>query len=76
MTSGPNGTTLAYDPLGRLRNLVSGTTNRRFLYDGLDLIGEYDAAGARRIINVLYRRRRRQLRNFHFGCCRSAPFRR
>jgi RHS repeat-associated protein len=46
MTSGPNGTTLAYDPLGRLRSLVSGTTNRRFLYDGLDLVGEYDAAGA------------------------------
>ena len=36
--------TLSYDPLGRL-SAVDGETPRRFLYDGLDLIGEYDAAG-------------------------------
>ena len=41
------GTTLAYDPLGRLwqtSSAVHGTT--RFLYDGDRLAAEYDMAGA------------------------------
>lgn len=34
---------LAYDPVGRLWE-VSGATTTRFLYDGADLIAEYDPA--------------------------------
>jgi RHS repeat-associated protein len=41
-----NGTTLTYDPLGRLWQVVKGTANTRFLYDGDALVGEYDAAGS------------------------------
>lgn len=41
-----NGTTLTYDPMGRLWQVVKGTANTRFLYDGDALIGEFDAAGA------------------------------
>ncbi len=37
--------TLRYDPLGRLYEVVSGSTTRRFVYDGSDLIAEYNAAG-------------------------------
>ncbi|MEO8062401.1 MAG: RHS repeat-associated core domain-containing protein [Pseudomonadota bacterium] len=37
--------TLRYDPLGRLYEVVSGSTTRRFLYDGSDLIAEYNASG-------------------------------
>jgi len=36
--------TLVYDPLGRLYE-VQGTATRRFLYDGDELVGEYDTAG-------------------------------
>lgn len=43
--SGASAMTLAYDPLGRLKQTVSGTTTTRFLYDGDRLIGEYDAVG-------------------------------
>jgi RHS repeat-associated protein len=39
-------TTLTYDPLGRLWQVVKGTANTRFLYDGDALIGEFDGAGA------------------------------
>ena len=44
---GANGTTLRYDPLGRLYE-VNGTATAitRFLHDGQDLIAEYDASGA------------------------------
>jgi hypothetical protein len=43
--------TLAYDPVGRLYELApSGGTTTRFLYDGADLIAEYDTSG-----NVLRR---------------------
>jgi len=37
---------LAYDPLGRLWQVVKGAANTRFLYDGDALVGEYDGAGA------------------------------
>lgn len=43
--SGASVMTLAYDPLGRLKQTVSGATTTRFLYDGDRLIGEYNAAG-------------------------------
>ena len=43
--SGTSAMTLAYDPLGRLKQTVSGATTTRFLYDGDRLIGEYNAAG-------------------------------
>ena len=43
--SGGVNATLRYDPLGRLYEVVSGTTTRRFLYDGSDLVAEYDASG-------------------------------
>lgn len=36
--------TLAYDPAGRLERTVGAATTR-FLYDGLQAIGEYDASG-------------------------------
>jgi RHS repeat-associated protein len=45
LTSGPNGTTLGYDPMGRLYQVASGAATTRFGYDGLDRIAEYDAAG-------------------------------
>ena len=43
--SGVSAMTLAYDPLGRLKQTVSGATTTRFLYDGDRLVGEYNAAG-------------------------------
>lgn len=43
--SGASSMTLAYDPLGRLKQTTSGTTVTRFLYDGDRLIGEYNSAG-------------------------------
>jgi RHS repeat-associated protein len=45
-TSGSFGATLRYDPLGRLHEVVSGANTRRFLYDGSDLVAEYNASGA------------------------------
>ncbi|MGV7120028.1 RHS repeat-associated core domain-containing protein [Sphingopyxis sp. 550A] len=42
---GPS-TTLAYDPLGRLYETVKSPTTTRFLYDGADLIGEYNGSNA------------------------------
>jgi len=38
--------TLTYDPLGRLHQVSSPAGSRRFLYDGGNLLVEYDAAGA------------------------------
>jgi RHS repeat-associated protein len=43
--SGGATATLRYDPLGRLYEVVSGGNTRRFLYDGSDLVAEYDASG-------------------------------
>jgi len=45
-SSGTVNATLRYDPLGRLYELVSGGTTRRFLYDDSDLVAEYNASGA------------------------------
>lgn len=42
--SGASAMTLAYDPLGRLKQTVSDATTTRFLYGGDRLIGEYNAA--------------------------------
>ncbi|WP_196871597.1 RHS repeat-associated core domain-containing protein [Sphingobium sp. JAI105] len=44
LTSGPNAS-LSYDPLGRLYQVTSSSTNTRFLYAGTELIGEYDSSG-------------------------------
>ncbi|MFA5952933.1 MAG: RHS repeat-associated core domain-containing protein, partial [Hyphomicrobium sp.] len=38
-----NDTTFAYDAVGRLAEVRTGSASRRFLYDGVDRIGEYDA---------------------------------
>ncbi|CAM8633924.1 RHS repeat-associated core domain-containing protein [Sphingobium aquiterrae] len=38
-----NGTSLAYDAIGRLATIGRGSTVSQLLYDGQDLIGEYDA---------------------------------
>ena len=38
-------TTLTYDPLGRLWQVVKGAANTRFLYDGDALVAEYNSAG-------------------------------
>ncbi|HYC73830.1 RHS repeat-associated core domain-containing protein [Brevundimonas sp.] len=43
--SGASSMTLSYDPLGRLRQTVSGGTTTQFLYDGDRLVAEYDGAG-------------------------------
>jgi hypothetical protein len=47
LTSGAGATnaTLTYDPLGRLNSTVGGGVTTRFLYDGDELVGEYDGAG-------------------------------
>lgn len=46
LISGPNGTSLSYDPLGRLWRVASPTTDTRFVYDGDQLSVEYDASGS------------------------------
>ena len=38
-------TDLTYDPLGRLWQVVKGSANTRFLYDGDELAAEYDGSG-------------------------------
>jgi RHS repeat-associated protein len=44
--SGTKQATLGWDPLGRLETVASPTTgSTRFLYDGNDLVAEYDASG-------------------------------
>jgi RHS repeat-associated protein len=49
MIGAPNSVTMSYDPMMRLYQL-NGTTSTRFLYDGSDLVAEYDTSG-----NVLRR---------------------
>jgi hypothetical protein len=50
-TSGSTTVTLAYDPMGALNTLArSGAGTTEFLYDGVDLVAEYDGSG-----NVLRR---------------------
>lgn len=43
--SGGGSATLRYDPLGRLYEVVSGSSTTRFLHDGDDLVAEYDGSG-------------------------------
>lgn len=42
--SGSANMTLTYDPIGRLRQTVAGSTTTQFLYDGMRLIAEYDGS--------------------------------
>lgn len=44
--SGAQTATLAYDAIGRLARLTSGTQVTNFLYNGAELVGEYNGAGA------------------------------
>jgi RHS repeat-associated protein len=43
--TGAKNASLTYDPLGRLFQVTSGATTTRFLYDGDELVAEYDGAG-------------------------------
>ena len=54
LVSASNGTTVEYDPMGRLWRVVNGPYNTRFVYDGDELVAEYDVNGA-------------MLRRYHFG---------
>lgn len=45
LKTGP-ATTLAYDPLGRLYETVKSPVTTRFLYDGAEMIGEFDGTNA------------------------------
>ena len=55
LVSASGGTTagLVYDPMGRLWQVTGTTTDTRFLYDGDELVAEYDSAGtlARRYVH-------------------------
>lgn len=44
-TTDASAMSLAYDPLGRLRQTTVGSATTQFLYDGDRLVAEYDAAG-------------------------------
>jgi RHS repeat-associated protein len=46
LKSGPGGATLGYDPLGRLYETAKSGVTTRFLYDGIDMIGEYNGSSA------------------------------
>lgn len=46
LTTGPSSATLGYDPLGRLYETVGGGATARFLYDGIDMIAEYNGSNA------------------------------
>jgi RHS repeat-associated protein len=46
LKTGPGGATLAYDPLGRLHQTVGAGATTRFLYDGTDMIAEYNGSNA------------------------------
>jgi RHS repeat-associated protein len=43
--SGAHSATLTYDPLGRLFQIVAGSTTTQFLYDGDELVAEYNGSG-------------------------------
>jgi len=43
--SGGAAATLRYDPLGRLYEVTGASGTRRFLYDGSDLVAEYNTSG-------------------------------
>lgn len=44
--TGGGNVSLAYDAIGRLARITSGSSTTSFLYDGENLIGEYDGAGS------------------------------
>ena len=44
--SGAKNASLAYDPLGRLYQVTSGSNTTRFVYDGDRLIAEYNGSGS------------------------------
>ena len=44
--SGAKTAGLTYDPMGRLWQVTGTSTNTRFLYDGDELVAEYDSGGA------------------------------
>jgi RHS repeat-associated protein len=46
LTSGPNTTTLSYDPGTRLYQTASGATTSRFAYDDTDMLAEYNGSNA------------------------------
>lgn len=50
LSTGPGGAVLQYDPIGRLSQISKSGLTTKFLYDGTDLVAEYNAA------NVLQRR--------------------
>jgi RHS repeat-associated protein len=50
LKTGPNSASLSYDPLGRLHSIANAAATTKFLYDGQDMIAEYNAA------NTLLRR--------------------
>jgi len=43
--SGAKTASLTYDPMGRLWQVTGTSTNTRFLYDGDELVAEYDSSG-------------------------------
>jgi RHS repeat-associated protein len=43
--SAPTAVSLAYDPAGRLQTSTAGGATTTLLYDGQNLVGEYDASG-------------------------------
>ncbi|MFA5600310.1 MAG: RHS repeat-associated core domain-containing protein [Phenylobacterium sp.] len=45
LTGVSGGASLAYDPIGRLRQITAAGVSTRFIYDGVDLIAELDGAG-------------------------------
>ncbi|MEL4383204.1 type IV secretion protein Rhs, partial [Shewanella algae] len=46
LVAASNGTSLTYDPTGRLWQITKGASgNSRFLYDGDALVAEFDASG-------------------------------
>jgi RHS repeat-associated protein len=46
LKTGPGGATLQYDPLGRLSSISKNGATAQFLYDGTDLVAEFDGLGA------------------------------
>jgi hypothetical protein len=46
LVNGPNGASLAYDPLGRHAQTIGGGVTTRFACDGAMLIAEYNASNA------------------------------
>ncbi|MEI9899104.1 MAG: hypothetical protein WDN31_02130 [Hyphomicrobium sp.] len=45
MISASSGAALSYDPNGRLWRVTQGSATTQFLYDGDDLVAEYDGSG-------------------------------